>query len=145
MRALLGLNRRAVYLYLEAFLYLGAARLKLLRPFAKLAPSLGIRADVTGEHCEDTVLRRELKAISTALDVMSRYTFWESKCLVRAIAGMKMLEKRGISSTLYLGTGKDKQGKLIAHAWLRSGPIYLSGASEMKNFVVVETFANRAV
>ena len=52
---------------------------------------------------------------------MSRYTFWESQCLVKAIAGMKMLEKRNIESTLYLGTAKDEKGELIAHAWLRSG------------------------
>ena len=39
---------------------------------------------------------------------MSRYTFWESQCLVKAIAGMKMLERRHIESTLYLGTAKDE-------------------------------------
>ena len=56
---------------------------------------------------------------------MSKYTFWESQCLVKAIAGMKMLERRQIESTLYLGTAKDELGKLIAHAWLRSGPFIL--------------------
>ena len=31
--------------------------------------------------------RKILKQISKAIDMMSRYTFWESQCLVRAIAG----------------------------------------------------------
>ena len=54
---------------------------------------------------------------------MSKYTFWESQCLVKAIAGMKMLERRNIESTLYLGTAKDAKGQMYrSDAWLRSGP-----------------------
>ena len=45
---------------------------------------------------------------------------------------MKMLEKRNIESTLYLGIAKDEKGELIAHAWLRSGPFYVSGAEVME-------------
>ena len=45
-----------------------------------------------------------------------------------------MLERRNIESTLYLGTAKDDQGQFIAHAWLRSGPFYLTGAEEMEAF-----------
>ena len=74
---------------------------------------------------------------------MSRYTFWESQCLVKAIAAMKMLERRQIESTLYLGTAKDEKGKLIAHAWLRSGPFYITGAEVMEKFTVVSKFAKR--
>ncbi|MNN65868.1 hypothetical protein D3C81_1814050 [compost metagenome] len=61
--------------------------------------------------------------------------------MVRAVAGLKMLEKRGIDSTLYMGVAKDKQGRMIAHAWLRSGSYYVSGDDVMKGFVVVEKFA----
>ena len=80
------------------------------------------------------------KKISSALYLMSQYTFWESECLVKAIAGMKMLERRGIESTLYLGTAKDETG-LIAHAWLRSGNYYVSGKEGNNKFTVVATFA----
>lgn len=141
---LLKLDRKSFLLYIEAMFYLGLARVQLFRPFAKVAPSLGERMQVTEESCDTLMTRRTIKQIAGAVDLMSRYTFWESKCLVRAIANMKMLERRRIASTLYLGTGKDEQGRLIAHAWLRSGTIYLSGAEVMKDFVVVETFANRA-
>ena len=66
---------------------------------------------------------------------MSKYTFWESQCLVKAIAAMKMLERRNIESTLYLGTARDESGKMIAHAWLRSGPFYITGAEGMEKFI----------
>lgn len=144
IRTLLTLDRQSLLLYIEALFYLGLARIQLYRPFARVAPSLGVRMEVTEEQCDSLSTRRRIKQIAGAVDVMSRYTIWESKCLVRAIANMKMLEKRNIPSTLYLGTGKDEQGKMIAHAWLRSGTIYLSGAEVMRDFIVVETFANHA-
>ena len=74
---------------------------------------------------------------------MSRHTFWESQCLVKAIAAMKMLERRQIESTLYLGTAKDENGNLIAHAWLRSGPFYITGVEAMEKFTVVSKFAKK--
>jgi hypothetical protein len=57
------------------------------------------------------------------------------------MAAMKMLEKRKIDSTLYLGTAKDENGGLIAHAWLRSGPFYITGAEVMDRFTVVSKFS----
>ncbi|WP_217582105.1 lasso peptide biosynthesis B2 protein, partial [Lysinibacillus sp. GbtcB16] len=84
-----------------------------------------------------------LRSISEAIRIMSQHTFWESKCLVSAIAGMEMLKRRQIESTLYLGTAKDKNGKMVAHAWLRSGPFYITGAEEMERFTVDSKFARR--
>jgi thiazole synthase ThiGH ThiG subunit len=54
---------------------------------------------------------------------------------------MKMLERRRIYSTLYLGTGKNEKGELIAHAWLRSGSEIVTGGEEMKEFTVVGSFS----
>jgi tRNA pseudouridine-54 N-methylase len=85
---------------------------------------------------------RLIKQISQAIRIMSRHTIWESQCLVRAIAAKKMLERRRIESTLYMGTARDESGKMIAHAWLRSGPFYITGAEEMKMFTAVAAFGN---
>ena len=54
-----------------------------------------------------------------------------------------MLEKRGIESTLYLGTAKEDSGEMIADAWLRSGPYYITGAEGMEKFTVVAKFAKK--
>ena len=50
----------------------------------------------------------------------------ESKCLVRALAAQRLLCRRGLSSTLYLGCGME-EGKMVAHAWLRFGEMYVTG------------------
>lgn len=141
IRALLALDRRTLLLFPEAFFFLGQARLQLRKPFAQIAPTLGART-AESPAVSDARHIGTMKAVATAIAIASRYTLWDSQCLVRAIAGMRMLERRRIPSTLYLGTAKDEEGKLIAHAWLRSGSLYISGADVMRRFVVVETFAN---
>ncbi|PEQ95204.1 stage V sporulation protein S [Bacillus sp. AFS006103] len=130
-------------LYIEALIYLAWARfLVVYFPFKQIAPQLGEQMQETSfDNClgEDVKLKR----ISKAIELMSTFTLWESKCLDQAIAALKMLERRGIDSTLYLGTAKDKQGRMIAHAWLRSGSLYITGSAVMKEFTTVGRFAKR--
>lgn len=46
---------------------------------------------------------------------------WRNRCLVSSLAGRCMLRRRKISSELSLGVAKNSAGKLVAHAWLKSG------------------------
>jgi hypothetical protein len=119
------------------------AKLTFSRSFAELAPRLGQKSEETSREPDEEHIRT-IKHIRFAIGVMSRHTPWESKCMVQAIAGMTMLRRRGIASTLYLGTARDENGAMIAHAWLRSGSLYVSGFEGMNRFVVVEKFANHA-
>jgi len=134
------MSSKTKILLLESFLYLGWARYLKSTPFSKVAPTLGNQMRET-THEFTSKNKEVIFQISSAIHIMSAYTFWESQCLVKAIAGMKMLEKRGIESTLYLGTTKDENGVLIAHAWLRSGPYFVSGSEGMGKFTVVAKFA----
>lgn len=127
-------------LLFEAFIYLGWARYLKTISFSKVALSLGEAMSETTFNF-DPSNKEIIQNVSTAINMMSFHTFWESQCLVKAIAGMKMLEKRKIQSTLYLGTTKDEHGEFIAHAWLRSGPFYISGSEGMGRFTVVAKFA----
>jgi hypothetical protein len=92
-------------------------------------------------HCKE-----EVRRVRRALRRASKRTPWESACLARAIAGKKMLDRRGIPSTLYLGVLKDNKEKkdMKAHAWLRSGNIYLTGKEGVKlnAYTVVSTFGS---
>ncbi|MDT3428793.1 hypothetical protein J2Z22_004387 [Paenibacillus forsythiae] len=143
LRLVFNLDKTTFLFYLEAFVLLGWARTLLFRKFSKVAPSLGERGRETDRDC-DASHTPSMRQVAGSIHTVSKYTPWDSKCLVRAVAGMKMLERRGIGSTLYLGTAKDNNGNLIAHAWLRSGPYYISGAEEMDQFIIVDKFANTA-
>ncbi|CAM4281055.1 lasso peptide biosynthesis B2 protein [Paenibacillus tarimensis] len=127
-------------LMIEAFFYLAWARILKAVPFARIAPSLGIQMEETPWESDPAV--QDLQSqISYVVRLVSRYTWWECQCLVMAIAAMKMMRRRRIESTLYLGTGRDRNGSMIAHAWLRSGPYYITGYETMSRFTIVGTFA----
>ena len=142
LKAFLLFDWKTKSLLLESYLYLGWSRYLKSVPFSKVAPTLG-------NHMEETAFtlnssnKEILASVSQAIHTMSRYTFWESQCLVKAIAAMKMLEKRQIDSTLYLGTAREENGELVAHAWLRSGPFYITGAEVMERFTVVSKVAKK--
>lgn len=142
LKMFIAMDLKTKSLLLESYLYLAHGRYLKSIPFSKVAPMLG-------NHMEETTFelpnsnKKVLANISQAIHIMSRYTFWESQCLVKAIAAMKMLEKRQIESTLYLGTARDESGELIAHAWLRSGPYYITGSEGMEKFTVVGKFAKK--
>lgn len=129
-------------MFVEAYFYLAWGRVLKLLPFSKVAPSLGEHmkeTPYTGYTEQDLLL---LRKISKAVHTMSRVTWWESQCLVKAIAAMKMLERRGIPSTLYLGSGRDDKGQMVAHAWLRSGSYILTGKEGHERYAVVGIFGN---
>ncbi|KAB8133658.1 lasso peptide biosynthesis B2 protein [Gracilibacillus oryzae] len=126
-------------LYTEAYLNLARARILKSMPFHKVAKGLGVQAIETA--ADSNTNPTAIKDVATAIRIMSKHTIWESACLVQAIAAMKMLERRGIESTIYLGTAKDEKQNMVAHAWLRSGPYYVTGAKGMNSFTVVGMFA----
>ena len=139
-RAFSKVNRKTKFLLIEAFIQLGRARYLKSIPFLKVASTLGEPMTETSFSLVSSS-KEDVARVSKAIQLMSGYTFWESQCLVKAIAAMNMLEKRNIECTLYLGTAKDDSGDLIAHAWLRSGPFYISGSEVMERFTIVAKFA----
>ncbi|WP_188689756.1 lasso peptide biosynthesis B2 protein [Pullulanibacillus camelliae] len=141
VRLLLELDRKTVGLFLEAFFYLGWARLLIALPFSKVSPSLGVHMRETS-HLESKHQRQTLRCVQQAITLVSRHTLWRNPCLVKAITAVLMLKRRNIACTLYLGTAKDDEGNMIAHAWVRSGSRYITGAEEMDSFTVVGTFAS---
>lgn len=139
IHSFLQLDNQTKFLLLEAYVLLAWARYRKGKKFSEISPDLGHRMKETSFQLKDRDMKI-VKLVSHTMHVASRYTFWESECLVKAMAGMKMLERRGIESTIYLGVAKDEKG-LSAHAWLRSGEFYVSGFDGMEDFTVVEKFA----
>lgn len=142
VRKFCALDGRTMLFFVEAFFYLGWSRILISFPFCRIAPSLGDpMEETTNERLHQDMVT--LARVQGAIHVMSEHTWWESRCLVRAIAALKMLERRQIESTLYLGTARDESSKMIAHAWLRSGPFLITGSEGMERFGVVGKFAKR--
>lgn len=114
-------------LFTEAFILTGINRYKILHvPFNKLKTQMGNH----NKESSDEISLDEYKIVKKVRNAVvntSRYTPWESLCLVQSMTVQKMLSKRNISSTLYLGVNKDTNNEMKAHSWIRSGQMYVTG------------------
>ncbi|GBF33820.1 hypothetical protein DCCM_2931 [Desulfocucumis palustris] len=101
-----------------------------------------------GKNIRESAMKEDIIKLETAgrigrvVETVSRYTPWESKCLVQAIVGKIMLRRRGINNTLYLGVGRDEGKSLVAHAWLRCGEMIITGSQGRERFAAVGKFAD---
>lgn len=128
-------------LLVEAAVWLGMARLSvMLVPFRRIAPFLGRHMSESTQSIEPGY-RNLAERISWAVGTASRHVPWKCECLAQALAGKAMLKRRGVGSTLYLGVAKDNGENLKAHAWLRSGDLFVTGVWNANQFTVISTFA----
>lgn len=129
------------FLYLEACFLTGIIRFKILKiPFNKLKQELGTY-NVESPKDIDFKDYKEARKIRNIVTHISRYTPWESLCLVQAITVQKMLKRRGIYTTIYLGVNKDKNNDMKAHAWIRCGEMFVTGG-DGTGYATVAKFSN---
>lgn len=144
LKKIIGLSWGDKNILLEAFLISGLIRFSILFiPFRKLAVIYGKHNRETTSSISE-VEKEIIFKVGWAVEQISYRTPWKSKCLVKALTAQIMLARRKISSTLYLGVAKYKDNKLLAHAWVRSGQIIITGAREMAGFKEVARFAKDA-
>ncbi len=92
---------------------------------------------------EDLQTRRDIGNMLYVIDKVARVAKrvpWQSKCLVQAMVAQRLLRDYNIKSTLYLGVSRDEEsGKMIAHAWVRCGSVYICGGKG-EGYAVVAKF-----
>jgi hypothetical protein len=127
-------------LYFEALLI--STKVKLIvvcLPLRWYAHYLGKQHLVTPEdNIENS--RSVILRVSQAIVRSQKTVPWQNKCLVNAITAKRMLQRKGLASTLYLGVNKEN-GNMAAHAWLRCGNLFVTGKRGMEKFTIVSTFA----
>jgi hypothetical protein len=129
-------------LLLEAGLGLALYKVVLyVVPFRLLAPSLGrpMRERLTPVN---PAQREIIRQVAWALEAADRRLPWHSRCLVRAVTAKRMLQRRGLPSTLYLGARRDAERKIATHAWLLAGELPLVGTRGAREYTVLATFAD---
>lgn len=142
IKSFIKIDNRTKREFIYAYFYMGIFRMYILFiPFNKLRRKMGKCKEESPKVVEDSVYM-EAQRISWIIANASRFTPWESKCLVQALTAQKMLKNKEIQTTLYLGVNKDEDGKMIAHAWIRCGEYCITGGSEMKGFSVVAKFCS---
>lgn len=125
---------------LTVYAYILSAKYRLLIKFIKpkrLQKKWG-QEGIESPETEVPWKYRYAMNVSKVVDRICSKTAWESKCLVRALTAQHILRMKGIQSTLYLGCGYN-EGKMVAHAWLRVGKMYVTGG-DGTGYAVVDKF-----
>ncbi len=129
------------WLFVQAYFGLSVAWVLIhTLPFRLIATHLGERMG----NSPDTITQAQAQVarrVSWAVRRASGLTPWPSVCLPQAITAKVLLRRRGIPSTLYLGATFDESKSLLAHAWLRCGPLYVTGGPGHEHYGVVASFA----
>jgi len=137
VRKFLALHSDDRWLLANAFLVLAAMRLRLaLLPFR------------AGAGCPRSRTCRKHPTpdrIAWAVDVAGS-CLGNPTCLARALAGHRMLARRGFSSRVSIGVAAGAKtphgGSLIAHAWLEIGGRILLGGPDVGQYTPLLTWGN---
>ncbi len=146
IRTFFRFNSTQLLWLIPSYLLSGIFRATILTmPFRKIAPWLG-------SHYENATIttltspeqERRARDIGTVIHTVSKYTPWESKCLVETLIATLILRLYNIPHSAYLGVSKDEsedaENPLKAHAWVSSGRYFVTGGNGHRNFTVVSTF-----
>lgn len=136
---------RELLLFTEAWLLLAAARLILLFiPFRKIAPLLGkvITIQLPLQLAEHGGPMQQ--NIHIAICRAIKRSPWRTACFEQAIAAKIMLKNRKTVSVIYFGIQKknDPANKILAHAWLESGGMMVTGGKNISPFSLIAGFKN---
>jgi hypothetical protein len=131
----------------EAILFSGAARLCLLFvPFKRLHRFLGKVGFESHRDPVEVERAPDVRMVKKAVEITARRVPWRCLCFEQAITANWMLKRRGIGGTIYLGVRAKNQTGIDAHAWLRVGPVWLTGGGGKveSQFHAISAFAWKA-
>lgn len=116
------------WMTITVYLYVAYYRLCLLFvPMPRIEKMIGVRG--AESEAEETLENIKLaKLVGFHVNRVTAHLPLKRKCFVRALSARKILMKKGVNTTLYLGVGKE-DGNMVAHAWLRCGQLYVTGGN----------------
>lgn len=139
LRTFLALDRADRVATLEAMALLVYARLLIANvPPRRWRTRFGAVADrmgISSPTADLASVRRVRLAVARAL----RNVPGAPNCLPQALAGRWMLQRRGIASSLFLGSQRDEHGVARFHAWLKVGDEWVTGLCDENRYSLFST------
>ncbi|MFN3845097.1 MAG: lasso peptide biosynthesis B2 protein [Paracoccaceae bacterium] len=137
-------SRRKLLLAETALALLRAAWLVRRSPFRAYARTLGHRSP--GEFVDTAhpdIPTRSLGEVRWALRRINQLAGGRFTCLMLAMAGKRVLNRRCLANTLVLGVRPDRDDGADlfgAHAWLRVGPFVMIGMEERAGHIPIASY-----
>ena len=128
------------FLALEVFLELNLACLQLkTQEFKNLAKTLGESESESSQG--ESPISNEIKLLKRLILRIAELLPWKCVCFPQAIAGQRILNKKRLTSTLYLGLKKE-DGEMKAHAWLRHQQYIVTGDNGIEEYTIINSFTH---
>ena len=133
-----GTGRKRLLIEASVLLCLAAVLVRLV-PFRRWSGRLGT-ADVPVGEAQRTEHVELLREVARAVDRVNGWSGGRFTCLMQAVAGKVMLDRRHIPNTLGLGVRPTPEAQgmgIAAHAWLNSGSVVVLGGEGHTEYTVV--------
>lgn len=131
----------------EAIFFLLLARIQILiLPFSRIASALGSLHEpssrlATGTNPVDSQPAHE---VSWAIQRAAAFLPFRLLCLPRALAGFRMLARRGVHARLHFGVPPQEHSRgLTTHAWLDACDVEVTGFPEAHSCAEIGFYAHR--
>lgn len=123
----------------EAAVALVRANLTVLLRGRRLATTLGTpdTTPVAAPSAQQLALARD---VGWAVELLAVRGPLRTACLGQALAARTLLRRRGVPCVLTLGLGRQINGRLYAHAWLRASDLTVTGGRGRSAFSPVAGF-----
>jgi hypothetical protein len=126
-----------LFLVVEAFLFMAAARIALKRiPLERIAKWLQHPASPQRTPNTYETARR----VEWAIRAIVRRMPGRFVCFPQSLAAFGMLRRRGIAAVLNYGVNRSPANELRAHTWLTVGEQMVVGGEMAPEFTLVRTF-----
>ncbi|MEE9338383.1 MAG: lasso peptide biosynthesis B2 protein [Methylococcaceae bacterium] len=148
-RIFLHFSLREKIWFVLLFVLSGIARVAVLVfPFRWVMRYLG--AQFQNKQLSVLVTQQQLELawrIGVITTVATKYTPWESKCLIQAMVARLLLSYYEIPYVIYIGMTRTKQPEaaLKAHAWLSVGRWVITGQDGHQVFTIASSFVAPSV
>ncbi len=134
--------------FIPTWLLLGFAKMAIFCiTFRRIAPLLGhsVGIDLWLPIASPAQQARAL-LIGRTVKMVAGYTPWVSNCFPQAVAARVLLGLYGVPYALYFGLMRDKTTRdMLAHAWVRSGRVSVTGGPGFANYTVVGMFVSESL
>lgn len=123
-------------------LLLGAALGLRLVPFRRLSVLLGHQLGaIACVPLADPGEEARARLVKRAIRRAARLAPLRSDCLPQALAGAVLCRLLGVPTTAHLGVRLGDDPGFLAHAWLCSGRVAVTGGTSFDDYVAVSCFA----
>ena len=108
-------------------------------PFQRIVKRFGTLSSASGS-VEALPSDERARRIGQLIRAVAPRLPWECKCLVQAIASKAVLKRRRIPCEVFIGVSAGREKPFAAHAWSRSGSVYVTGGRGSEGFTVLARF-----